>query len=60
MLLCEWNPSKGWGAPCIVPCQNIILDPSTHVFHYALECFEGMKAYKVIFFDKKITYFSKG
>ena len=26
--------------------QNLSLDPATCVFHYAFECFEGMKAYK--------------
>ncbi|CRK44426.1 hypothetical protein BN1723_016334, partial [Verticillium longisporum] len=30
----------------IIPYQNLSLDPATCVFHYAFECFEGMKAYK--------------
>src|SRR5690606_11145053 len=46
MLTIEWNKETGWQAPHIVPYQNLSLDPATCVFHYAFECFEGMKAYK--------------
>ncbi|EXJ85286.1 branched-chain amino acid aminotransferase [Capronia epimyces CBS 606.96] len=46
MLSIEWTASDGWQAPRITPYQNLSLDPATCVFHYAFECFEGMKAYK--------------
>lgn len=46
MLTIEWNKTSGWLAPQITPYQNLSLDPATCVFHYAFECFEGMKAYK--------------
>ncbi|KAH8428861.1 branched-chain amino acid aminotransferase, cytosolic [Aspergillus melleus] len=46
MLSIEWSADKGWHTPQIVPYQNLSLDPSACVFHYAFECFEGMKAYK--------------
>ena len=46
MLSIEWTASDGWHAPRITPYQNLSLDPATCVFHYAFECFEGMKAYK--------------
>lgn len=46
MLSVEWTSSQGWLAPRITPYQNLSLDPATCVFHYAFECFEGMKAYK--------------
>jgi branched-chain amino acid aminotransferase len=46
MLSVEWTASDGWFAPRILPYQNLSLDPATCVFHYAFECFEGMKAYK--------------
>ncbi|KAJ5149355.1 Branched-chain-amino-acid aminotransferase [Penicillium atrosanguineum] len=46
MLTIEWTAADGWHTPQIVPYQNLSLDPSTCVFHYAFECFEGMKAYK--------------
>ncbi|MCJ1301768.1 hypothetical protein MMC08_004569 [Hypocenomyce scalaris] len=46
MLSIEWTASQGWLPPRITPYQNLSLDPATCVFHYAFECFEGMKAYK--------------
>jgi branched-chain amino acid aminotransferase len=46
MLSLEWTASQGWLAPRITPYQNLSLDPASCVFHYAFECFEGMKAYK--------------
>ncbi|KAI8998075.1 aminotransferase [Gaertneriomyces semiglobifer] len=46
MLVVEWDSDKGWHSPEIKPYGKISLDPSATVFHYALECFEGMKAYK--------------
>ena len=46
MLSIEWTSSSGWLPPRITPYQNLSLDPATCVFHYAFECFEGMKAYK--------------
>lgn len=46
MLTIEWNKDQGWLEPKITPYQNLSLDPATCVFHYAFECFEGMKAYK--------------
>ncbi|KAL4740176.1 aminotransferase [Aspergillus similis] len=46
MFTAEWTAKDGWLAPQIVPYQKLQLDPSACVFHYAFECFEGMKAYK--------------
>jgi branched-chain amino acid aminotransferase len=46
MLSIEWTAASGWHAPRLTPYQNLSLDPATCVFHYAFECFEGMKAYK--------------
>ncbi|KAF2704524.1 branched-chain amino acid aminotransferase II [Pleomassaria siparia CBS 279.74] len=46
MLSLEWTASQGWLPAKITPYQNLSLDPATCVFHYAFECFEGMKAYK--------------
>lgn len=46
MLTIEWTAEDGWHAPQIVPYQKLQLDPSACVFHYAFECFEGMKAYR--------------
>ncbi|KAH3668837.1 hypothetical protein OGAPHI_002592 [Ogataea philodendri] len=49
MLTIEWTAESGWGTPEIKPYGNFSLDPSSCVFHYAFELFEGLKAYK----DKK-------
>lgn len=46
MLSIEWTATEGWLTPKITPYQNLSLDPATCVFHYAFECFEGLKAYK--------------
>lgn len=46
MLEIDWDNTTGWTTPKITPYHNLSLDPSASVFHYALECFEGMKAYK--------------
>lgn len=46
MLEIEWTSTKGWGTPSISPYHNLSLDPSTIVFHYGFELFEGMKAYR--------------
>lgn len=46
MMTVHWNLLDGWRPPQITPYQNLSLDPATCVFHYAFECFEGMKAYK--------------
>jgi len=46
MLIIDWNVKTGWGAPTIQPYGPFSIEPSAIVFHYGLECFEGMKAYK--------------
>ena len=40
------HTGTGWEAPKIKPYGKLSLDPSSVVFHYGIECFEGMKAYK--------------
>lgn len=46
MLTIPWSAKEGWGAPHIKPYANLSLDPSSCVFHYAFELFEGLKAYR--------------
>ncbi|KAJ1515551.1 branched-chain-amino-acid aminotransferase [Coelomomyces lativittatus] len=46
MLTIHWDLKEGWHAPRIHPYEKLVLDPSASVFHYGMECFEGMKAYK--------------
>jgi len=45
MLVVDWTDTKGWETPRIVPYGPFFVDPAASVLHYALECFEGMKAY---------------
>ena len=45
MLTVDWSHDKGWAAPAIIPYQPLQLDPAASSLHYALQCFEGMKAY---------------
>lgn len=46
ILEIEWTAEKGWAAPTITPYHNFSFDPSTIVFHYGFEAFEGLKAYR--------------
>lgn len=46
MLTCDWSRSEGWEPPVIDKYQNLSLSPAASSLHYALQCFEGMKAYR--------------
>lgn len=46
MFVANWRPDKGWFNAQIKPYEPFILDPSSLIFHYAQEIFEGLKAYK--------------
>jgi branched-chain amino acid aminotransferase len=46
MLEIDWEDGKGWKAPKIIPYQNLSISPAATGLHYAIQCFEGMKAYK--------------
>ncbi|KAI6657759.1 hypothetical protein LOD99_502 [Oopsacas minuta] len=45
MFITNWKLGQGWKNPRIVPYQPLQLDPTAKVLHYAIEVFEGMKAY---------------
>ncbi len=34
-----------WGKPVIQPYHNFDMSPLSMCLHYAIECFEGLKAY---------------
>lgn len=55
MFIMDYTEGQGWHDARIVPYGPISLDPSATVFHYAQECFEGMKAYRTA--DNKIQIF---
>ena len=46
MFIMDYKEGQGWYDPRIVPYGPLALDPSTAVFHYGQETFEGLKAYK--------------
>ncbi|KAI4455992.1 subgroup iiii aminotransferase [Holotrichia oblita] len=46
MFLMNYDENKGWHDPRIIPYQTLSLAPSTMVFHYGQELFEGLKAYR--------------
>ena len=55
MFIMNYDKGQGWHDARIVPYAPIALDPSAVVFHYAQECFEGLKAYRTA--DGKIQLF---
>lgn len=55
MLTINWNLSSGWSTPLIHPLQNFSLHPASKGLHYALQLFEGLKAYRGM--DGKIRVF---
>ncbi|KAJ1835793.1 branched-chain-amino-acid transaminase bat2 [Coemansia sp. RSA 2711] len=46
MLSIDWTAKGGWERPQIQPYGPLQIDPCCAVLHYALECFEGLKAYR--------------
>lgn len=46
MLIVDHDEALGWHNARIVPYQPLTLDPAAMVFHYAMESFEGLKAYR--------------
>ena len=46
MFICDYEESRGWYDPRIVPYGPLALDPAAAVLHYAQEMFEGLKTYK--------------
>lgn len=46
MFVMDYTEGKGWHDGRVVPYGPLTLDPAAAVLHYAIEMFEGMKAYK--------------
>lgn len=55
MFLMDYSDAKGWYDPRIVPYGPLSIDPSAAVLNYAMEVFEGLKAYRTA--DNKIQLF---
>jgi branched-chain amino acid aminotransferase len=46
MVTIRWSADRGWHGARLEPYGPLTLDPAAAVFHYAQECFEGLKAYR--------------
>ncbi|XP_066586644.1 branched-chain-amino-acid aminotransferase isoform X2 [Prorops nasuta] len=55
LKVCYHEVLGGWQAPEITPFENLVLHPAAKVLHYAIELFEGLKAYRGV--DGKIRMF---
>jgi len=55
LLNIDWTLQDGWGKPEIVPLEDFKIHPAAKCFHYGIELFEGMKAYRGV--DQKIRMY---
>ena len=55
MITATWHEDKGWEAPEMKPYGPFSILPTASVFHYATECFEGLKVYRG--YDGKLRLF---
>ena len=46
MFVMDYAEEKGWHDPRVEPYHPFTLDPSSSVFHYGQEIFEGLKCYR--------------
>ncbi|KAK7099498.1 branched-chain-amino-acid aminotransferase, cytosolic-like isoform X1 [Littorina saxatilis] len=46
MLTVDWTAQTGWSKPVIHPVEEMRIHPAAKVLHYAVELFEGVKAYR--------------
>ncbi|KAI6177293.1 Branched-chain-amino-acid transaminase [Aphelenchoides bicaudatus] len=55
MFEADWSAENGWVRPVLSPLHHLQLHPAAKVLHYAIELFEGMKAYRGV--DGRIRLF---
>lgn len=55
MFRVDWDRENGWTTPLISKVHNLDLHPGAKVLHYAIEAFEGAKAFRG--YDNKIRFF---
>ncbi|GGE33813.1 branched-chain-amino-acid transaminase 1 [Pullulanibacillus camelliae] len=55
MFVMDYDETRGWHEPKVVPYQPLTLEPSSMVFHYGQAIFEGLKAYRTQ--DGKVQLF---
>jgi branched-chain amino acid aminotransferase len=46
MAVADWDESRGFHDPRVVPYGNFSMDPASAVFHYGQEIFDGLKAFR--------------
>jgi len=46
MLEVDWEATNGWSNPVIKPFGLLSVHPYNSALHYAVQCFEGQKAFK--------------
>jgi len=57
MLEVDYQYEKGWNQPIISPYHNLQIDPFNSSLHYAIQLFEGMKAFRSSIDPNKILLF---
>jgi branched-chain amino acid aminotransferase len=57
MLEIDYDPEHGWAKPVVSPYHKLEIDPTNSVLHYAIQLFEGMKAYRSSSSPQKILLF---
>uniref|UniRef100_A0A6G1S5M1 Branched-chain-amino-acid aminotransferase n=1 Tax=Aceria tosichella TaxID=561515 RepID=A0A6G1S5M1_9ACAR len=55
MFQVEWDHERGWSTPLITKVHNLEVHPGSKVLHYAVQAFEGAKAFRG--FDNRIRFF---
>lgn len=55
MFKVEWDHEKGWSTPFISKLHNLEVHPGSKVLHYAVQAFEGAKAFRG--YDNRIRFF---
>ncbi len=46
MITVDHDVKNGWHHPKLTPFQDVHLNPFISGFHYGIQCYEGLKAYK--------------
>jgi branched-chain amino acid aminotransferase len=55
MVTVKWTLAGGWENPELKPYVPFQMEPVAACLHYAVQCFEGLKAYRG--FDGKLRFF---
>jgi branched-chain amino acid aminotransferase len=53
----DYDPENGWHKPVISPYHKFLIDPRNSSLHYAIQLFEGMKAFRSVKKEGQIMLF---